>query len=345
MNIFDFINAKEIALYISQLPPESTLDSVLFPDDKQYGMEIELAKGAKQKPVALRVSTFDVAVKPRALNAQVSIEKKEMPFFKESILIKEKDRQQLMLALQANNENIVNQILSQVFGNYKSLVDGAIVQMRRMRAQLLQNGAINITSKDGDITLDYSIPAAHKEKITAAEKKWSNPAADIVGDIQKWQKKIVNDGYAKPTRLIVTEKTFGYIALNTAIINDIKGLNQAYIVTDNDVKNYLKRKLSVDIAIVNGTFINEAGETHTYYEDNKVTLIPPKALGRSVFGTTPEEADSLFGTGKLETQIVNTGVAITTMVKEDPVTVETKVSLLGLPSFEAADECFFATVY
>ena len=54
-NIFDYVSAKEIALYIKNLPQESTLDKQLFPADKQYGMEIELAKGAKQKPVALTV--------------------------------------------------------------------------------------------------------------------------------------------------------------------------------------------------------------------------------------------------------------------------------------------------
>jgi len=43
-------------------------------------------------------------------------------------------------------------------------------------------------------------------------------------------------------------------------------------------------------------------------------------------------------------EIVRTGVVITTMRKEDPVTVQTKVSQLGMPSFERANECFFATV-
>lgn len=344
MEIKDYINAKEIALYIKQLVPMDTLDSALFPSVKQYGMEISLAKGAKQKAVALRQSSFDVAVRPRVLNASVSVEKKEMPFFKESILIQERERQQLMLALSANNENIVQAILGTIFDNYASLVDGAYVQARRMRAQIIQNGTINMTSEDGDVVIDYGVPAEHKETISTSSKKWSNPAADIVGDIQKWQKVITNEGYAKPNRMILTEKTLSYIVANTAIIGDIKGLNANYIVTENDVINYLKTKLGITVAVVNGTFINEAGETVSYYDDNKVTLIPNGTLGRTVFGTTPEEADSIFGSGKLDTQIVNTGVAITTMVKEDPVTVETKVSQLLLPSFERADECFFATV-
>ncbi|MEN8075735.1 major capsid protein [Clostridioides difficile] len=344
-NIFDFVNAKEIALYIKNLPTESTLDKQLFPADKQYGMEIELAKGAKQRPVALSLSSFDVNVRPRMLKASVDIEKRDMPFMKESVFINEKERQKLMLALAANNQNIIDQILSTVYENYKVLIDGAEIQMRRMRAELLQNGKINIVSDNGDVVVDYNVPSEHKETISSSAKKWNVATADIVGDIQKWQKVFVNEGYSKPTVLVLTDTCFGYVCQNTAILNDIKGLNTNYIVTENDVKNYLATKFGITIAIVNGVFVNEAGETTPYYADNKVTLIPTGVLGKTVYGTTPEEADSIFGSGKLDTQIVNTGVAITTMAKEDPVTVETKVSQLGMPSFEKADECFFATVY
>lgn len=345
MNISDFVNAKEIALYIKNLPQETTLDKQLFPADKQYGMEIELAKGAKQRPVALSLSSFDVNVRPRMLKASVDIEKRDMPFMKESVLINEKERQKLMLALQANNQNIVDQILSSVYENYKVLVDGAEIQMRRMRAELLQNGKINIVSDNGDVVVDYNVPSNHKETIGTSSKKWNAATADIVGDIQKWQKVFVGEGYAKPSVLVLTDTCFGYVCQNTAILNDIKGLNTNYIVTENDVKNYLAAKFGITIALVNGVFVNEAGETTPYYADNKVTLIPTGALGKTVYGTTPEEADSIFCSGKLDTQIVNTGVAITTMYKEDPVTVETKVSQLGMPSFDKADECFFATVY
>lgn len=344
MNLSDFISAKEIALYIQNLPPQTTIDQALFPATKQWGTEIELAKGAKQRPVALRMSTFDVAVKPRALRADLKIDKKELPFFKESILIKEKDRQMLMMAMQANNQNLVEQIVSQIYENYQSLVDGAGVQATRMRAQLIQKGVVNIVTDDGDIVVDYEIPAAHKETLLTTAR-WSDPSADVVGDILRWQTVLSNEGYAKPNRMLLTETTFAYISQNTAILNELKSRNMGeVIVTTQDIIAYLNRKLNISVGFLNGTFVSEAGDTLNYYEDNYVTLIPEGTLGKTVYGTTPEEADMVYGSGKLDTQIVNTGVAITTMLKEDPVTVETKVSQLALPSFDRADECFFATV-
>ena len=343
MNIFDFINAKQISLYLGTVPPVTTIDQALFPNDKQLGMEMELAKGKNQKPVALRMSQFDVAVRPRVMKAELNIEKRELPFFKESILIREKDRQQLLLAISANNQNLVDFILKQVYNNYLALVQGAEIQAKRMRTQLIQKGEINIVTPSGDIVVDYGVPVEHKETISDTSKKWSNPAADIVGDIERWQKIFTDEGKAKPTRLLLTSKTFGYIRKNAAILAEIRGLTNP-IVTEQMVIAYLNNKLGVQIAILNGTFVNEEGTTLNYYEDNIVTLIPPGTLGRTVFGTTPEEVDKIYGTSKLDTEIVNTGVAITTMVKEDPVTVETKVSSMCLPSFEGSENCFFAVV-
>lgn len=346
MELKDFINASQIALYIQNLPPQTTIDEVLFTNTKQWGTELELAKGSKQKPVALKMSTFDVAVKARALSASLDIKKKELPFFKESIQIKEKDRQMLLMAMQSNNQNLVEQLIAQIYENYQSLIDGAGVQAKRMRAQLLQKGTISIVTDDGDIVVDYEVPAAHKETLLSTAT-WNNYAtADVVGDLIRWMKTLTDEGYAKPTRMLLTSTTFGYIAANTAILNELKARNIGeVIVTDQDIVDYINRKLGLSVGILNGTFIAEDGSTVTnYYEDDYVTLIPDGTLGKTVYGTTPEEADKVYGTGKLDTSIVNTGVAITTMVKEDPVTVETKVSQLVLPSFDRVDECFFAKV-
>jgi len=109
------------------------------------------------------------------------------------------------------------------------------------------------------------------------------------------------------------------------------------------IKNYLKNKLGIATAVVSGTYKLEDDTEEQYFPDNKVTLIPDGNLGATYYGTTPEEADKMYSS-KLDCSIVRTGVAVTTMRKEDPVTVETKVSQLGMPSFEKADECFFSTV-
>ncbi|MCT4585271.1 major capsid protein [Peptostreptococcaceae bacterium AGR-M142] len=344
MELKDFINSKQIALYIENLPKNNTIDNLLFPVTKQLSTEIEIAKGANQKPVALKLSTFDTAAKVRALKAEVSVEKKEMPFFKEAIGIKEKDRRDLILAKNSNNKEMVEFLVQNVFNNYASLVAGADIQATRMRAQLLQKGQINISTNDGDIVVDYKVPDNHKE-VLAGSSKWSDPKADIVGDIKRWQKVFVSEGKSKPDRMLLTELTFNYVTENEAITNELKTRTLGEVIlTDEDYIKYLNKKLNIQIGFLSGSFINEESESMNYYEDNLVTLIPKGHIGQTIYSVTPEEFDKKYGSGKIDTQIVKTGIAITTMVKEDPIAVDTKVSQIVIPSFERADECFFATV-
>lgn len=346
-----FLNSKDIALYINKLPKEKTLDEALFPDEKQLGLEIEQAEGSDTKVKVLKVSQFDVSAKKRALSAKIDVNKYEMPFFKESIGINEKQRREIIQAQQSANQNLIEFLISKVFDNYANLVDGAACQMKRMRAQVIQNGAINITTDDGDIIVDYGIPANHKE-VLLESAKWNNPAADIIGDILRWQSIFTSEGKTKPTRLIMTERTFNStIVINTAIKRDLSNRivdvteQESLIITQNEFLTYLKNRFGISVAFVNGTFINEADQEVNYYEDGKISFIQEGTLGKSTYSYTPEEYDKAFGTSKLDTSVVGVGTAITTMVNEDPVTVDTKVSMIGMPKLNNVKGIFLATVY
>lgn len=77
------------------------------------------------------------------------------------------------------------------------------------------------------------------------------------------------------------------------------------------------------------------------YFNNIVALFPDGSLGSTVYGTTPEEIDLMSGYDNASTSIVNTGVAVTThKTYGPPLTVETIVSQLVLPSFERMAEVF-----
>lgn len=339
----DIINITEIATYIKELAPEVTIGESLFPRKKQLGMELKYIKGAKQKPVVLKQSTFDVAVKIRALKATVDEVTKQMPFFKESVLINESDRQQLLLAMQANNKDVIDLIITKIFDNYKDLVDGGDMQMERMRMQLLSDtGKISIVSDEGDIVFDFGVPVGHKEAL-AGTAKWSdvdnsNPIVDII----RWVRLMRNEGYSV-NRAVLDATTFGYITSNKNIIKAAYPLNPNYIASDDEIRNFVQDKTGVSLAIVSGSYKLEDGTEQPYFPTGKFTLIPTGTLGATYYGTTPEEADKMFSQGS-NVEIVRTGIAVMSMKKDDPVTVQTKVSQLGMPSFERADECFFATV-
>ncbi len=349
MELKDFINSANIALYMKELPPEASIDKALFPTKKQMGTEIELAKGAKKKAVALRMSQLDVAAKVRALSAALSVEKRELPFFKEAVGINETARRDLVNAANSNNQNLVEALTKQVFENYENLIEGANIQAKRMRTSLIQNGEINIVTADGDIVVDYGVPADHKVVVTGSDM-WNVATADIIGDIKKYQKAITDDHYTKPTILLLTESTFDNTFLvNTAIINHLKGgeSTKNMILSQADFINFAKERLGISVVFLEETTYipAEGAAEQPYYLNGKITLMSGTTLGETVYGATPEEWDKLYGGGKLDTALVNNVIAVTTMVKEDPVSLDVKVSQMVLPSFDRADEVFFGTVY
>ncbi|MEK5397466.1 major capsid protein [Paenibacillus sp. FSL K6-2859] len=344
-NIQDLVRAPEIAAYIAANPSNAIpyLGATLFPSAKKLGLDIGWIKGAGGLPVALMPSEFDAKATLRDRIGFGKVET-EMPFFREAMLLKEKDRQELLRLLESNNSEYVKSLITQIYDDRASLVSGAEVNAERMRMQLLSSGKIRITANRIDYDYDYNMKAGHKTILTGSDK-WDDPTANIVGDIKEWQDTIEDEQGVRPTKAIVTRKTWNNILANEKVrldMNPLGGLN--IIMTDALMRQYLESKLGLTVAVYNKKYALQDGSSHQFYPDDYFTLIPDGALGKTWYGTTPEEADLMSGATSAEVSIVNTGVAITTIKQPHPVSVETIVSAITLPSFETIDNIFIAKV-
>ena len=109
------------------------------------------------------------------------------------------------------------------------------------------------------------------------------------------------------------------------------------------VLQYVQDETKLSFAIYAKKFIDETGAKKQYVPDDIFVLIPDGDLGTGWFGTTPEQSDLMSGQAA-NVSIVDTGVAVTTSRKVDPVNVDTKVSMIFLPSFESIDNILIADV-
>ncbi|MFC6545173.1 major capsid protein [Cohnella cellulosilytica] len=167
----------------------------------------------------------------------------------------------------------------------------------------------------------------------------------IAEHIPEWQDQVETDTGVRPRRAICTRKTWGYIMKNEGFLKDMNPVGwQNVIVTNEMMRKYLLDKFDLTVAVYNKKYALLDGSTHMFYPDDYFTLIPDGNLGTTWYGTTPEEADLMAGAKTAEVQIVNTGVAITTIREPHPVNVETVVSEIVLPSFETIDTIFIAKV-
>jgi len=347
MNIFDLVQAKEIATYYTSNPSAQMtyLGETLFPAKKRLGLDLSWIKGSKGLPVALRPSALDSKA---TLRERIGVQKieTEMPFFREAMRIGEKDRQELNKVAGAGNSALIMPILNQIFDDVSELVEGSRVQAERMRMQLLSTGKIAVTDNRQVLDYDYGHPSGNKETLTGTAM-WSDTTdSNPIADILRWQDAVEEATGVRPQQAMCTRKTWNYLIANAKIrldLNPVGGSN--IIMTDSMMKSYLDQKLGIQIAVYNKKFKTEGGSASQFFPDEVFTLIPTGNLGNTYYGTTPEESDLMTGSSTAQVSIVNTGVAVTTLKEAHPVNVQTIVSAIMLPSFESIDSVFIATVH
>ena len=341
MTIYELVTAESITSYWEEaaggLPPY--LGDELFPSDKKLGLQLDWIKGSRGLPVVLKPSAYDVkAVKrPRIGFSKLTT---QMPFFKESTGIDEETRQKLNMVMETGNQAYIDSVMNQVFDDETELLKGARAQRERMKMMLLTTGAISIAANGQAYDYDYGMPQDHKGEVTVS---WSNQDADIYSDIEKILDKIEDDTGIRPERAVVSQKTWGYFRKNKNFRNAILGNNSAAPVSDDQIRTYLKDNLEIEVVKYTKKYIDEAGNKQAYVPDDVFVAFPKGALGKGWFGTTPEESDLMSGTAA-NVSITDTGVAVTTVKETDPVNVDTKVTMIFLPSCPPIDQIYILDV-
>ena len=337
MTIFDLVQSPELTAYWEELIQDEAPYPCeeLFPDNKKRGLDLKWIKGSRGLPVVLNVSAFDVHAIPRP---RIGFEKlaSEMPYFKESMYIDEELRQELNMVLETGNQAYIDSVMNRVFDDEMQLLRGARASRERMRMMALTTGVVSMSANGQNFTFDYGV--SHKSDVTTS---WSNhSASDPVEDIRVAMEQIQDDTGATITRAMCDGATWRDIRNN----NNLKKSSYVMgggsgIVTDRMLRDYLLEELGIEVMINDKRYKDETGAATKFMPANTFVMFPDGDLGRTWFGTTPAESDLMSGSAA-NVSITDTGVAVTSVQMVDPVNVETIVSMICLPSFEAADQVY-----
>ncbi len=335
MNIFDLVSAKNIAQYWIEknVNAQPLLGETLFPYQKEIGVRLDWIRGAKNQPLALRLSAYDSKSIRRD---RQGFDKYEaiMPFFKESMYVDEELRKNLNTMVQTNNEELVNQILTKIFDDQISLIKASYVTMERMRMEMLTTGAITMSSNGQSYSYDYGLEASQKKTVAVS---WSDESADIIGEITDYVEEMKAKG-VEITRAVCNSSVAKHFRTNKALKNAIYVFaNGTVNVTTARALDYIYNETGVSIYVYDNVYVNENGDAVKYVPDDTFVMLPDGELGKTHIGVTPEESD-LMNSLTAEVSLVDNYIAVTTHKEHDPVTVEMKVSMVGLPSFERGNE-------
>lgn len=350
MKLTDVFNAEAIAANYTEVASNAIpyLGTGFFPSKKKAGLDLKWIKGHKGLPVSLMPSNFDAKSTFRD-RVGVSMTETEMAFFRESMLVKEADEQEIM-RVQDANDPYAAAVLERIFDDANTLVEGANVVPERMRMQLLAptggNMGIVVRANGVDYSYNYDPDGAwkteHYMKLEGGTDKWSDAEnCDPVADLEAALDAQEAAAGTRPEVALMSKATFMLLKNSKKVQAGVLAQNATANVnyTSARVQAYVEEELNIKIVVYTKKFKDESGKEANFYPDNIVMLLPNGALGSTWYGTTPEERTLTAKAGS-NVSIVNTGVAVAVTITEDPVNTKTTVSEIVLPSFERMNECY-----
>ena len=356
MKITELFSAKSIAAQYNEVASNSIpyLGTAFFPAKKKLGLDLKWIKGNKGLPVSLAPSNFDAK---STLRGRVGIETEstQMAFFRESMLVKEEDEQEIMRVQEANDP-YAQQVIEHIYDDANTLLAGADVVPERMRMQLLAptvdgSPRITISSRGVQYTYNYDPDGSYKANnylaISSTTAKWNDIAnSDPMNDVSTACDAIEAKTGVRPSIMLVSKQTMNYLKQNAKIKSAILAQNVSanLFMTDARVNEIFNNELGINIVVYTKKYKDESGQEAAFYPDGYATLLPEGPLGSTWYGTTPEER-TLMGTSTANVSVVNTGVAVAVSVTEDPVNTKTTVSEIVLPSYERMNETYVIKAY
>lgn len=348
MFITDLFTAKSVAFVYTESASNKIeyLGKAFFSPKKKMGLDLSWIKGHKGIPVTLKASSFDTVSTIRTREG-VERTQTQMAYFKESMIVKEKDEQEILRLIDANDPYAPT-VLARVYDDTNTLIEGAEVIPERMIWQLLApatNGKPAISIAYDDATYDYDYDpngawVATNYVALSGTSAWSDTTnADPVQDISDLITTIQE----------ATGTVLKYIVMNTATMAKIKAnakvkamvlaqnVTANVIMNNARVKELFESELGVTPIVYDKQFKNESGTALKFCPDGYAVLLPEGELGSMWYGTTPAERAKLADPTK-NIELYDGRIAVQVTVSDDPVQTKTTVSEICLPSFERMDE-------
>lgn len=325
----------------AEIPP---VGATLFPAKKKVGLDLTWIRGRNGLPVSLMPSAFDTQPTVRE---RIGVQKvmTEMPFFREAMIISERDRQELLKAEQLGPD-YVKQVIGPIYDDAMNLIKGAMVPQERMRMSLLADGTISIVppaEKGVNVSYSYNYDptgewAASNKVTLIGSDTWDNPdSSNPITDILNAKRRASRKYGVTLARGIMSTKTWDNLMKSKSIRMDMNvSFGDKIILTDSMLEAYLFEKVGMRFYINDAQYYDEGGIAHAYFPDGVVSMFPNGVLGSTWFGTTPEEAD-LAARQDIDVKIVETGIAISSEITTRPTNIITWASEIVLPSFEQMD--------
>lgn len=351
----DLVSARAIALRKTSDPSnrEAFLGEQFFINRRKMSIDVTWFKQHLDTGTALKPSALDAmaTIRPRKGFEAVT---EQMPLFRESMPIYEKNLSEIQRA-QDRNDPYLDEVLLSIYNDTDELIEGARISVERMRMALLAPTDGNLEIKIGmaDNTIyryeydkDGKWKNNHYMELTGSDT-WDNPDTSTpLNDVQEAMDYLSGIGVI-PTYAIMNSVTLNYLVRNEQIrslqTSKQYGIDTGFMAP-SAAKVLFNAATGLTILTYNKQYKDYDGTSKKYYPDNYVTIVGASALGSTWNGVTPEER-TLIGDPKVDVSVLDDGTAIAIQtIYGPPVQYSTTASRIALPSFEGMDSVYVIKV-
>lgn len=253
----------------------------------------------------------------------------ELLLIKEKLNQSEKIRKKMLDYGMSNSER---DILTSIYDDIANLISRVLTRMEVMACELLSTGKITVDENNAKAEIDYHLPDSHKMAFTG----WSDPTADIVGDIIT----VKRTSRSKVKKAFISDQLMGYIMANNAIKAVAASQQPIQFVTEEWTTSYLKSVFGIDFIVVDGQYKTSAqsNETNYFFKPDVVSFITTEGVMGRTFVTSAPEVD--YGIAQSTTGYV----AVTQWKTDDPAGIWTKASAIALPCPTNINSLYIATI-
>nr|DAH49333.1 MAG TPA: major capsid protein [Caudoviricetes sp.] len=301
-----------------------TVLDTIFPDIKTDFWEAEYYRlmSGQRLPVVAHVHALDTEAE---IGSRPGFEKVLI----EEFLIKRKINQSEKLRHYISKGVAKDEALTRyVYGDAARQFESVLARTYVMKGEILSKGTLTVKENNLDISLDI-VPST--SRVTLSD--WSQPNADIPGDIQKLVDLADDNGYTV-NRSVTSKKMIGYMKNNVPLQSAILGTNNIRLLTNQELANFLSNEYQLELYRCDEKYRFEKQDksvkTGRYFAENAFTVYEAEAdgsCGTGLWGPTPEEEEYR---GFVE-QENRSYITLSMWATHDPVATWTKASGMFVP--------------
>ena len=343
--ILDVFNDEEVLAYARAIPEnQAFIGNVLFPEKTQTSLDFKFVKGY-QKTTAVMAAV-------QSFGAEASIADREfgygyvegtIPPIKRKITVSEEEI--IKFYSPRLNTDDQDSAIDAIYNDIDTMVESVQNRIEWMRWQAIVNGKLELNENGIILKVDYGYDPSKQLETLTGTALWSDHTnSNPIDDIRRWCDATEIRTGIRPTRAVTSVVAMGHILQNKNVrymVHGDQGSMKPVTWTDINVlfDAFRLPQIVTYEATVRSQARNGTISTDRLMPTNKFILLPPNALGDTLYGPTAEALKNLAIDRKLAP-----GIIAQVYDTNEPPAHWTKAAAVAIPTYPNADLPFIGTV-